>query len=84
MNRDDIFKAVVDACTEILGVSEDAVTPDAVLRDDLEADSLDVAELTMALEDRVAVSIPDQALKSATTVSDILDLIEQHLSAAAS
>ncbi|MDX3225001.1 acyl carrier protein [Streptomyces sp. ME19-01-6] len=84
MNRDDLFKAMVEACTEILGVSEDAVTPEAVLRDDLEADSLDLAELTMALEDRVGVSIPEQDFKRVTTVSDTLDLIERHLSPAAS
>ncbi|GEB48923.1 MULTISPECIES: acyl carrier protein [Streptomyces] len=84
MNRDDLFKAMVDACTEILGVSEDAVTPDAVLREDLNADSLDLAELAMAMEDRVGVSVPDQAFKRVTTVSETLDLIEQHLTPAQS
>ncbi|OEV05753.1 phosphopantetheine-binding protein [Streptomyces oceani] len=84
MNRDDIFKATVEACSEILGVSEDTVTHDAVLRDDLDADSLDLAELAMALEDRIGVSVPEQDFKQVATVSDTLDLLEQHLAAARS
>jgi acyl carrier protein len=84
MSREDLFQTVSEVCAQILGVPRESVTPEASLREDLEADSLDFAELVMALEDRTGVTIPEGQFKTVRTVSDALDLIEQHLAPAAS
>lgn len=73
-----------EACVEILGVTPEAVTPEALLRDDLGADSLDFAELVMALEDKLGITIPEGQMKGLQTVADAVDLIESNLSPAAS
>lgn len=84
MSRDDLFQTVREVCVEILGVPADEVTPQALLREDLEADSLDFAELVMALEDRLGAVIPEGALKGVQTVADAVDLVESQLATAAS
>lgn len=84
METDELFLTVQAVCAEVLGVPVESVTPASTLRDDLEADSLDVAELAMALEDKVGGSLPEQKMKEVVTVSDAVDLVRQSLSAAAS
>lgn len=55
----DIFEKVKEITVEQLGADEDAVTMDASFINDLEADSLDIVELMMALEEEFDIEIPD-------------------------
>jgi acyl carrier protein len=61
---------------EKLGVSEDKVTPQASLVDDLAADSLDRVEVVMALEDAFGMEISDEDAEKLRTVKDILDYLK--------
>jgi acyl carrier protein len=78
MDADELFQATKEVCTEILGVSQDAVTPSALLKDDLGADSLDFAELAMALEDRTGLHIPDGGFVNVKTVADVVDVVRRY------
>lgn len=66
-----------------LGVDADRVAPEASLLDDLGADSLDVVELAMALEEEFSIEVPDEDLEKIRTVQDIVDLIQAHAGVAA-
>lgn len=69
---DDIKEVVV----EQLSVNPDEVKPDAKFVEDLGADSLDVVELIMALEEKFGVDIPDDEAEKIQTVQDVVDYIE--------
>ena len=58
-----------------LGVSEDEVTLEASFKEDLDADSLDLFELVMALEDEFNVEIPSEELQNIKTVQDVADYL---------
>ena len=60
-----------------LDVSEDEVTPDASLVDDLSADSLDVVEILMELDTEFDIDIPDEDAEKITTVKQIVNYIEE-------
>ena len=66
---------------EQLGVDEDEVKADASFVDDLGADSLDVVELVMALEEEFECEIPDEEAEKITSVQQAIDHINTHLSA---
>ncbi len=74
-----MFEKVKAILVEQLSVDEDIVTPDARISDDLGADSLDVMELLMTLEDEYGVFIPDEELASFETVSDIVEYMEKNM-----
>ena len=65
------------------GLDASKVSPEAELLRDLDLDSLDTMELTLGLEERFGVEIPDQELEGLVTVSDAVDLIERKLSVGA-
>ena len=69
---DKVKKIVV----EQLGVSEDQVTPEAKIIEDLGADSLDQVELIMALEEAFGSDIPDEEAEKLTTVGDAIAYVE--------
>ena len=71
---DRVKKIVV----EHLGVEEDKVTPDASFIDDLGADSLDIVELVMAMEEEFEVEIPDEEAENIKTVGDAIKYVETH------
>jgi acyl carrier protein len=60
---------------EVLSVSEDQVVPDAKFGDDLDADSLDLVELIMALEEEFDVEVPEDELEGIGTVGQAFDLV---------
>ena len=72
-------KAVLDILIEQLGVPEDQITLDAKLMEDLGADSLTVVEITLALEERFSLSIPDEQSERISTVRDLFELLAELL-----
>ena len=80
MERAQVLEAVREAATEVLGVSPDLVVEEASFKDDLEADSLDLVELVMALEERFDVTIPEEELGDIKTVGQAVDLVVGKLS----
>ena len=61
-----------------LGISEDKITEDSRLIEDLGADSLDTVEMLMTLEEEFGIAIPDEEAMTLTTVKSIVDLIDKH------
>jgi acyl carrier protein len=74
--REEIFAALKEHLVG-RGIEEDKVTPEAHLANDLGLDSLDTTEMTVTLEDRFGIEIPDEDLEGLQTVNDAVDLIEQ-------
>lgn len=73
----DIFEKVKEITVEQLGAEEDAVTMDASFVNDLEADSLDIVELMMALEEEFDIEIPDEDAEKISTVGDAVEYIKE-------
>ena len=61
-----------------LSVAEDKITLESNFKDDLDADSLDLFELVMALEEEYGIEIPSEELESLTTVGAIIDYLKAH------
>lgn len=66
-----------------LGVDREALVPEANLLDDLGADSLDVVELVMALEEEFSIEVPDDDVENIRTIRDIVSYVEGKAGAAA-
>nr|WP_323745511.1 acyl carrier protein [Parvivirga hydrogeniphila] len=75
MDNEEIFLKVKDVIVDQLNVNEDEVTLEASFVDDLGADSLDIVELVMALEEQFGISIPDEEAENIKTVGDAVDYI---------
>ena len=78
MNTDEIFDKVKEIIVEQLGVTEDSITNEASFIDDLGADSLDIVELIMALEEEFDIEIPDADAEKIVTVGDVVDYIKEN------
>ena len=76
---DDIKQKVVALIAEQLGKSEDAVTLDSQFIEDLGADSLDLVELIMSMEDEFGVEIADEDAEKILKVSDAVDYIVKNI-----
>jgi acyl carrier protein len=74
-----LFARFQKCAVEVLSVSEDQVTPDAKFGDDLDADSLDLVELVMALEEEFGVEVPEEELEGIETVGQAYDLVANKL-----
>ncbi|MCJ7664554.1 MAG: acyl carrier protein [Desulfobacterales bacterium] len=70
---------VKELIVQQLGVSESEVVPEAKFIDDLGADSLDLVELVMALEDEYGIEIPDEDAEKIVTVGDALKYIQERV-----
>jgi acyl carrier protein len=66
-----------------LGVDEESISPESSFVEDLGADSLDIVELVMALEDEFKIEIPDEQAEKIVTVGDAVKFIESHAKGAA-
>lgn len=78
MSNPDIENRVKKIIAEQLGVKEEQITPQASFVDDLGADSLDIVELVMALEEEFECEIPDEEAEKITNVKEAIDYIESH------
>ena len=78
MNQEEIFDKVKAIIIDQLGVAESAITLDASFIDNLGADSLDIVEFIMALEEEFNIEIPDADAEKVVTVGDVVDYIKDH------
>ncbi|HHW22604.1 MAG TPA: acyl carrier protein [Clostridiaceae bacterium] len=73
-----VFEKVRDIIVEQLGVDADEIKPESSFIDDLGADSLDIVELIMALEEEFDLEIPDKEAEKIATVGDAVEYIKAH------
>lgn len=83
MSQADIFDRVKEIVVEQLDVEEEKVVPNASFTNDLGADSLDIVELVMALEEEFDLEIPDEAAEKILTVQEVVDYINNNVTASA-
>ena len=79
MSSEEVFEKVRNIIVEQLGATESSVTMEASFIDDLGADSLDIVELIMALEEEFDTEIPDADAEKVVTVGDVVEYIKEHL-----
>jgi len=72
-----LFDDIKEVIVEQLNVSPEEVKPEAKFVEDLGADSLDVVEMIMALEEKFEIEIPDSEAEKIQTVQDVIDYIEK-------
>jgi acyl carrier protein len=75
MEREEVVSAIQGVAVEVLSVEPAQVTEEARFKEDLEADSLDLVELVMALEEGFDISVPEEDLEGVTTVGQAVDLV---------
>ncbi len=80
MSNEEIFNKLKGIIVEQLGVSEENVKEDATFVDDLEADSLDIVELIMNVEEQFNMEIPDEEAEKIVTVGDVVKYIAGNMS----
>ena len=77
MAKEEIFDKLKELVVDQLGVEEDEVTMEATMQDDLGADSLDLVDLVMSVEEEFGVKVADEDLENIKTVGDIANYIEE-------
>jgi len=75
----NVFEEIKAIIEDLLGVDEDKITPEARLREDLEADSLDLVELIMAFEDKFGEEISDEEAQQITTIGEAVKFVEDRM-----
>jgi len=75
MDRADALSTIREVAVEVLSVEPDQVTETARFKEDLDADSLDLVELVMGLEERFDIEVPEEDLEGVATVGQALDLV---------
>jgi len=79
MERAEALSTIKDVAAEVLSVDPDQVTETARFKEDLDADSLDLVELVMALEEEFDVAVDEDELEGVETVGQALDLVTSKL-----
>jgi acyl carrier protein len=78
MDQGSIEEQLRHIISEQLGVDESQVTPSASFEEDLNADSLDLVELIMSLEEHFGIEIPEEEAEKIQTVGDAIDYVREH------
>ena len=79
MSSEEIFEKVKSIIVDQLGAEESSITLEASFIDDLEADSLDIVELIMGIEEEFGIEIPDADAEKVVTVGDVVDYIKENV-----
>jgi len=79
MSSEEIFEKVKSIIVDQLGAEESAITMEASFIDDLGADSLDIVELIMGIEEEFGIEIPDADAEKVVTVGDVVDYIKENV-----
>lgn len=79
MNNEEIFEKLKKIIVGQLGVDEEIVKEESTFVDDLEADSLDIVELIMNIEEEFEIEIPDSDTESIVTVGDVVKYVKEHI-----
>ena len=74
-----VLETITQTIVDQLGIDKSAVVPEAKFIDDLGADSLDIVELLMAVEDQFEIEVPDEDAEGMQTVGDIIRYIEERM-----
>ena len=75
MERSDALASINEDAAEVVSVEHDQVHETARFKEDLDADSLDLVELVMGLEERFDIEVPEEDLEGVTTVGQAVDLV---------
>lgn len=75
MERSVALESMREVAVEVLAVDPDAVVESATFAEDLDADSLDLVEFVMGLEEKFDIAVPEEDLEGVTTVGQALDLV---------
>ena len=73
-----VFERIREIICEQLDLEEDSITMDSDIMEDFEADSLDVVDLVMSLEDEFSMEVPDDQIENFRTVGDVVRYIEEN------
>jgi acyl carrier protein len=76
---EEAFNKFKECAVEVLHVKPEKVTPDASFADDLDADSLDLVELVMALEEQFGITVDESELEGVSTVGQAFELVSSKL-----
>ena len=74
-----MFEKIKEIIADKLSINEDEITMDSAFLEDLNADSLDIVELIMALEDELDMEIPDEDAEGFVTVGDVVKYVKSHV-----
>lgn len=74
-----VLEKVKAILSEQFDVEEDSITPETTIADDLGADSLDVVDLLMSIEDEFEIEIPDEEIDNIKTVGELVKYIERNV-----
>ncbi|WP_024614623.1 acyl carrier protein [Clostridium sp. Ade.TY] len=74
-----MFEKIQEIVSEKLSIDKDEITMESSFIDDLNADSLDIVELIMALEDELDMEIPDEDVEGFKTVGDVVEYVKNHV-----
>ena len=73
-----VFEKLQEIISEQLEIEVDEIDYESNIIDDLGADSLDIVDLVMSVEDEFGIEVPDEALENMSTVEDMVKYIEDH------
>ena len=73
-----VFEKLREIISEQLEISEELITMESNLMEDFDADSLDLVDLVMSVEDEFGVEVPEEAVENLKTVGDVVKFIEEN------